>query len=165
MGDEASFLGELLVAPPVDDAQIERYFGDVKGVSAIDELITIVTRGVPVKTAPLVWSLYRALQYGNSRNVVDDFPPNRETLSEDVRLQKRIVITKSASHEILNLRKSLLGAVVTHKVRIINKLSFEAQNKSRKRGLNTDIMLKQRKSARVYINAPQPFPVIWQPEN
>ena len=50
------------------------------------------------------------------------------------------MIKKSAAHEIPNLRVSPLGAVVTHKVRIINdySFSFEAQNRKTKGGLNAD---------------------------
>ena len=48
------------------------------------------------------------------------------------------MIKKSAAHEIPNFRVSPLGAVVTHKVRIINdySFSFEAQNGKTKGGLN-----------------------------
>ena len=52
VGDVARVLGGSLVAPPVEAAQIQRYFGDLKGFGAIDELITVVTGGVPVKAAP-----------------------------------------------------------------------------------------------------------------
>ena len=55
VGDVARALGGSLVAPPVEAAQIQRYFGDLKGFGAIDELITIVARGVPVKAAPPGW--------------------------------------------------------------------------------------------------------------
>ena len=50
------------------------------------------------------------------------------------------MIKKSAAHEIPNFRVSPLGAVVTHKVRIINdySFSFEAQNRKTKGGLNAD---------------------------
>ena len=50
------------------------------------------------------------------------------------------MIKKSAAHEIPNFRVSPLGAVVTHKVRIINdySFSFEAQNRKTEGGLNAD---------------------------
>ena len=46
------------------------------------------------------------------------------------------MIQKSAAHDIHNLRGSLLAAVVTHKVRIINDLSFDVQSRENKGGLN-----------------------------
>ena len=49
-----------------------------------------------------------------------------------------IVMQKSAAHEIPNLRVSPLGAVVTHKVRIINDFSFEPRRREKKGGLNAD---------------------------
>ena len=48
------------------------------------------------------------------------------------------MIRKEAAHEIPGLRVSPLGAVVTHKVRIINDFSFEAQSEGAKGGLNAD---------------------------
>ena len=51
-GDVAKALGGSLVSPPVDAAHIQRYFGDEKGFGVIDELVTIVTKGVTVKAAP-----------------------------------------------------------------------------------------------------------------
>ena len=63
---------------------------------------------------------------------------DRENLGEDVRRQKCLVIQKSAANEIPNLRVSPLGAVVTHKVRIMNDFSFETQSTKKKGGLNED---------------------------
>ena len=59
-------------------------------------------------------------------------------IGEDVRHQKRLVIQKSAAHDIPNLRVYPLAAVVTHKVRIINYLSFDVQRREKKGGLNGD---------------------------
>lgn len=39
---------------------------------------------------------------------------------------------KTAAHEIPKLRESPLGTVVTHKVRIINGVSFDLQNREKK---------------------------------
>ncbi|CAN0592107.1 unnamed protein product, partial [Laminaria digitata] len=47
VADVARSSGGALVAPPIDPAQIQRYFGDLNIFGAIDELITIVTNGVP----------------------------------------------------------------------------------------------------------------------
>ena len=51
-----------------------------------------------------------------------------------MRRQKYIAIRKSAAHEIPNSRVPPLGAVVTHKVRIITYFSFKVQNKTMKGG-------------------------------
>ena len=51
MGDLARAIGGSLVAPPIDPLHIRRYFGDLKGFGALDELVTIVTSGVPVNAA------------------------------------------------------------------------------------------------------------------
>ena len=108
--DVARALGGSLVALPVEAAQRQRYFGDLKGFGAIDELITIVTRGVQVKAAPPGVGLDRALQYGNHRSAAEHLPVIWEKLCEDVRRQKCLVIKKSAAYEIPNLRVSPQGA-------------------------------------------------------
>ena len=128
MGDVARALGRSLVAPPVDALNIQRYFGDLKGFGAINDLATQVTKGVPVKAAPVGGGLDRALRYGNHRSAAQHLPQR----------QKCLVIQTSAAHEIPNVRVSPLGAVVTHKVRIINDFSFETQSKRKKGGLNAD---------------------------
>ena len=40
VGDVARYLGGILVTPPVDLDYIRRYFGELKGFSKVDELIT-----------------------------------------------------------------------------------------------------------------------------
>ena len=45
---------------------------------------------------------------------------------------------KTAAHEIPNVRVLPLGAVVTHKVRVINDLSFDLFNRAKKRSLNAE---------------------------
>ena len=74
VGDVARALGGSLVAPPVEVAQIRRHFGDLKDFGAINELITIVTRAVPVKATPPGVGLDRALQYGNHRSAAEHLP-------------------------------------------------------------------------------------------
>ena len=140
VGDVARALGGSLVPPPVDAAHIQRYFGDVKGFGAIDELVTIVTNGVPVKAAPRGSGVDRVLQYGSHRSAAEHLPAIWRKLSEDVRRQKCIPggNKESAAQEIPNACVSPLGAAVTHKVRIINDSSFEVQNKATKYGLNAD---------------------------
>ena len=103
VGDVARVLGGSLVAPPVEAAQIRRYFGDLKGFGAIDELITIVTRGVPVKAAPPGVGLDRTLQYVNHRSAAEHLPVIWEKLCEDVRRQKFLLI---AIKEVSRARNS-----------------------------------------------------------
>ena len=64
-----------------------------------------------------------------------------EKIGEDVRQEKCLVIEKTAVHEIPNVRVLPLGAVVTHKVRVINDLSFNLFNRAKKGDLNakTDV--------------------------
>ena len=85
-----------------------------------------------MKAAPVGGGLDRALRYGNHRNAAEHLPAIWENLGEDVRRQKCLVIQKSAANEIPNLRVSPLGAVVTHKVRIIKDFTFETQSKRKK---------------------------------
>ena len=134
LGDIARALGGTLVATPVDATQTQRYFGDLKGFGAIDELINIVTRGVPVKAAPPGARLDRALQYGNHRSGTEHLPAIWKKLGEDAGRQKCLVIQKSAAHVIPNLRVSPLRAVVTHKVRNIYDFSFEPRRGGKEEG-------------------------------
>lgn len=82
--------------------------------------------------------LGHALLYGKHRSSYEHPPAIWAKLSEDVRREKCLVIHKSCAHEIPNVRVSPLGAVVTHKVRIINYFSFETLNRVKKGGLNGD---------------------------
>ena len=68
VGDVARSLGGILVTPLVDPDYISPYFGELKEFPKIDELITIVSGGVPV-IAPLSQAdLESALRYGNHRS-------------------------------------------------------------------------------------------------
>ena len=62
VGDVARAIGESLVAPPIDPIHIRGYSGDLKGFGAVDELVTIVTGGVPVNVDATGVDLERALQ-------------------------------------------------------------------------------------------------------
>ena len=84
VGDVARVLGRFLVAPPVDATQIQPYFGDLKRFGAIDDLITMVTKGVPMKAAPSGAGLPHALHYGNHRNVAEHSPPFWEKITQAV---------------------------------------------------------------------------------
>ena len=69
VGAVARLIGGSLVAPPIDPVHIQRYFGDLKGFGAVDELVMIVTGGVPVNAVASEADLERALQYGNHSSV------------------------------------------------------------------------------------------------
>lgn len=86
-------------------------------------------------TAATRVELYRDLQYGNHRSALEHLP---EKLGGDVRRDKCLAIRESFACKIPNLTVSSLGAVVTHKVRIINDLSFEVRNRDTTRGLNKE---------------------------
>ena len=138
VGDVARSLGGIMVTPPVDPDYIRRYFGELKGFPKIDELITIVSGGVPVIAPPSQADLESALRYGNHRSAEEHLPLIWKKIGEDVRREKYLVIKKSAAHEIPNVRILPLGAVVTHKIRVINDLSFDLFNRAKKGGLNAE---------------------------
>ena len=70
--------------PPIDPVHIRRYFGDLNGFGAVDELVTIATGGVPVHASATGVDLERALQYGNHPSVNDHLPVVWEKIGEDV---------------------------------------------------------------------------------
>ena len=132
-------IGGSLVAPPIVPVHIRRYFGDLKGFGAVDELVRIVTGGVPVHAAATGADLERVLQYGSHPSVNEHVPAVGKKIGEEVRRQKcLVIIQKSAAREIPNLRVCPLAAVVTHTVRIINDVSLDEQRRGKKGGLNRD---------------------------
>ena len=74
VGDVARSLGGILVTLPVDPDYIRRYVGELKGFPKLDELITIVSGGVPVIAPPSQADLESALRYGNHRSAEDHLP-------------------------------------------------------------------------------------------
>ena len=136
--DVARSLGGILVTPSVDPDYVRRYFGDLKRFPKINELITIMSGGVPVIAPPSQADLESALRYGNHRSAEEHFPLIWKKIGEDVRREKCLVIKKPAAHEIPNVRILPLGAVATHKVRVINNLSFDLFNRAKKRGLDAE---------------------------
>ena len=74
VGDVARPLGGILVTPPVDPDYIRRYVGKIKGFPKIDELITIVSGGVPVIAPPSQADLESALRYRNHRSAEEHLP-------------------------------------------------------------------------------------------
>ena len=105
---------------------------NLKGFPKIDELITIVSRGVPVIAPPSQADLESALRYGNHRSAEEYLPLIWKKIGEDVRREKCLVIEKTAAHEIPNVAVLPLEAVVTHKVRVINDLSSDLFNRAKK---------------------------------
>ena len=69
--DVARSLGGIPVTPPVHPDYIRRYFGELKAFPKIDELIIIVSAGVPVIAPPSQADLESAMRYGNHRSAED----------------------------------------------------------------------------------------------
>ena len=134
VGDVARVVRGSLVAPPIDSTHIQLYFGDVKGFGAVDELVSIVTGGVPVNAVVTGVDLERALHYKNHCSVSAHLPAIWTKFGEDVRRQTCLVILKSAAHEIPNLEVSPSATVVTHTVRTIDNSWFDAQSMKTKGG-------------------------------
>ena len=132
VGNVARVIGGSLVAPPVDPIHIQRYFGELKVFGAVDELVTMVTGGVPVNTAATDVDLERALQYGSHLSVIEHLPTILKKIGDDVRRQKCLATQKSAAHEITNHRASQLAVVATHKARILNDSSFAERSRDNK---------------------------------
>ena len=102
----------------------------------MNEWVSTVTGGVPVYAVMSGVDLERALQYGDNHSVSEHLPAIWKKIREDVRREKCFRIL--TAHEIPNLRVSPFATVVTHKVRIINDWSFDAQSREKKGGLNKD---------------------------
>ena len=135
-GELARLMGGELAVPPADPIQIRQYFGDTKGFRDIDDLIAIPATGGPAPATSSRAELDRAIQYGNHRSAGEQVPATRE--KDDVWSEKCRIIRKTAAHVIPNLRVSPLATQVTHKVRVINDLSFEVANRGTKGGANGD---------------------------
>ena len=112
VGDVARSLGGILGTPPVDPDYIRRYFGELKVFPKIDELITIVSGGVPVIAPPSQAGLESALRYGNHRSA-EEHRHDLGKIGEDVRREKCLVIEKTSARQNPNVRVLPLGAVVT----------------------------------------------------
>ena len=77
-----------MVSPPIDPVHRQRYFGDLKVFEAVDELVMIVTPGVPGNAVAAEEDLERALQYENYSSIAEHVPPIWEKIGEDVRQKK-----------------------------------------------------------------------------
>ena len=84
------------------------------------------------------------MQYGNHSAVVEHMDPVWEKLFENVRPNCVLVFDRESAASLKGLRVAPLGAVVTHKVRIINDYSFEAgAARGENGGLNRDTLTEK----------------------
>lgn len=113
-------------------------FGDLKGFRVNNDMMTIVTEGVPAKVSPVGTGLDRAMRYGNHRSAADNLQAIWDKLGEDVQRQTCMLIRNDAAHQIPGLRVSSLGEIDTHKVWIINDACFEAHSRETQGRLNAD---------------------------
>ena len=144
VGDVAVGIGGTLVSPPFSLSQVEHYFGLIKGFPAITELVDIIKNGVPVKTSVTDLDPTRAMQYGNHSTVAEHMDLVWKKLYEDIRRNRVLVFERESAASLKGLRVAPLGAVVTHKVRIINDYSFEAgAARGEKGGLNRDTQTEE----------------------
>ena len=60
-----------MVSLPLSVSQVEHYFGNIKSLPAITELVDVTKNGVPLKTSVTNLELPRAMQYGNHSAVVE----------------------------------------------------------------------------------------------
>ena len=144
VGDVATGIGGTLVLTPLNVDDIKHHFGEVKGFPGILDLVEITKHGVPVVTSFTPTDPRQALQYGNHSSVQEHRPTVWETLREDVRRNRCLVFTRKAAAKIVGLRVAPLGAVVTHKAKIINDYSFDPSTaRGGKGGLNRDTVSKE----------------------
>ena len=136
--------GGTLVLPPLNVDDVKHHFGKVKGFPGISVLVEIIKHGVPVVTSATPTDPRQALQYGNHSSVQEHMSTVWETLCEDVRRNRCLVFTREAAENIVALRVAPLGAVVTHKVKIINDHSFDPTTaRGEIGGLNRDTVSEE----------------------
>ena len=110
----------------------------MKFFSAVDKLASIVTGRVPVNAVTAGGYHERGLWYGNHHRLTEHLPAAWMNIGEGERRQNHLLILIPATHQIMDVRASPLAAVVTHKVRIFNHLSFDGQSTENKGVLNRD---------------------------
>lgn len=81
---------------PID---IQEYFRDLKGFPQIDELMAMVSGGVPVLAPPSHADLESALRYGNHRRAEENLPLIWKKLGEDVRRVRCLVIKNGSTRD------------------------------------------------------------------
>ena len=141
IGDVARGIGGTLVSPPLNVSDVKQYFGDVKELPQVDDLLRVLQHGVPAETKQSQANLKTALEYGNHRTIQDHLPQIWEKLADDVRRNRCLVFKKRVAAELEHVRVASLGAVVTSKVRIINDFSFDPNTaRCTKGGSNRDTL-------------------------
>ena len=144
VGDVATGLVGTLMLPPLNVDDVKHHSGKVKGFPRISDLVNIIKHGVPVVTSATPIDPRQELQYGNHSSIQEHMPRVWEKLCEDVRRNRCLVFTRDAAEKIVGLRVAPLGAVVTHKVRIINDYSFNPSTaRGEKGGLNRDTVSEE----------------------
>ena len=84
------------------------------------------------------------MQYGNHSAVIEHMDLVWEKLFEDIRRNRVLAFDGKSTASRKGLRVAPLGAVVTHKVQIVNTYSFEAGvARGEKEGLNRDTLLEE----------------------
>ena len=84
------------------------------------------------------------MQYGNHSAVVEHMDLVWGKLFEDIGRNRVLVFDRESAASLKGLRVAPLGAVVTHKVRIINDYSFGAgAARGEKGGLNRDTITEE----------------------
>ena len=144
VGDVATGLGCTLVLPPLNIDDVKYHFGKVKGFPGISDLVELIKHGVPVVTSATPTNPRQALQYGNQSSIQEHLFTVWKKLCEDVRRNRCLVFTREAAEKIVGLRVAPLGAVVTHKVRVINDCSFDPSTaRGEKGGLSRDTVSEE----------------------
>ena len=144
VGDVATGLGGTLVLLPLNVDDVKHHFGKVKGFPGISDLVEIIKHGVPVVTSATPTDPRQALQYENHSSIQEHMSTVWGKLCEDVRQNRCLVFTREAAEKIVGLRVAPLGAVVTHKVRIITDYSFDPSTTRGEKGcLNRDTVSEE----------------------
>ena len=139
VGDVATGLGGTLVLPSLNVDDVKHHFGEFKGFPGISDLVETIKHGVPVVTSATPTDPRRSFQYRNHSSLHEHSSTVWQKLCEDVRRNRCLVFTREAAAKIVGLGLAPLGAVVTHKVRIINDYSFDPSTaRGEKGGLNRD---------------------------
>ena len=100
IGDVARGIGGTLVSPPSNVSDVKRYFGDVKKLPQVDDLLRVLQHGVPAETKQSQADLKTALEYGNHRTIQDHLPQIWEKLADDVGRNRCLVFKKESSSRI-----------------------------------------------------------------
>ena len=144
VGDVATGIGGTLVLPSLNVDDVKHYFGEVKGFPGIPDLAGMIKHGVPVVTLSTSTDPRQALQCRNHSSVQEHISTVWEMFCKDAQRNRCLVFTRKAAAKIIGLRVAPLGAVVTHKVKIINDYSFDPSTaRGVKGGLNRDTVSEE----------------------